>query len=112
MLRQEISVVLEGHYKMIEELEGKRAALYGHLPYNLARKESGYMNLTNSIIFYEGRVEEARGILTIIDDIELRVHADKCEHCNHHEIGVVDHKGKFRAVKPGEKIMVRRNYAL
>jgi hypothetical protein len=44
----------------------------------------------------------------MIDDLELRIHADLCNHCGHHEIGVIDLAGKFYAVKPGQKVLVRR----
>ena len=57
---------------------------------------------------YEGRAKEARSILRMIDDLELKVTASKCEHCNHHEIGVTKHNGSFTALKPGEMILVRK----
>ena len=37
---------------------------------------------------------------------EVIVKAQKCECCNHHEIGVVDKDGKFVQLKPGMKIIV------
>ena len=107
MLRKAISNQLESHLKSIEAIEEKRAVEYGHQVVLNSDEAAGYANLTKNIMHYEGRVKEARSILRIIDDLEFRVHADKCKHCDHHEIGVVDHKGKFIALKPGQMVLIR-----
>ena len=107
MLRKAISNQLKTHLETTEELEKKRAKEYGHQVVLTLDERAGYENRTRSIVHYEGRVKEARSILRMIDDLELRIHADKCEHCNHHEIGVADHKGKFTALKPGQMVLTR-----
>jgi hypothetical protein len=107
VLRKAIGNQLMAHLQTTEDLEKRRAKEYGHQIVLSVDEKAGYENLTRSIMHYEGRAKEARSILRMIDDLELRVHADKCEHCNHHEIGVVDFKGKFHAVKPGQKVLVR-----
>lgn len=108
MLRKAISNQLEHILQTTEDLEQVRAKDYGHQVVLSVDEKAGYENMTRSIMHYEGRAKEARSILRMIDDLELRVHADKCEHCNHHEIGTVDRNGKFTAIKPGQKILVRR----
>jgi hypothetical protein len=100
MLRKAIANQIKAHGETIEELEEMKR--------NGTLRTMGKTNVINSIMHYEGRAKEARSILRMIDDLELRVHADKCKHCGHHEIGVVDFAGKFYAVKPGQKILVRR----
>ena len=34
------------------------------------------------------------------------VKAQKCDHCDHHEIGTTDKDGKFTQLKPGTQIIV------
>lgn len=108
MLSEMISNQLEAHDKTIHELEKRRKKEYGWQLGLSLDERAGYNNLTNSIMHYEGRAKEARSILRIIGDVELRIHADKCKCCNHHEIGTVDHKGKFTALKPGQRIIIRK----
>lgn len=105
MLRKAIKNQLDHHLQTIQDLEKRRAKEY---PGCLAQDApAGYQNLTMSIIHYEGRAKEARSILRMIDDLEVPVIADKCGHCGHHEIGV-GIVNEFRALKPGELILVRR----
>lgn len=106
MLRKAISNQLKFILKTTEELEQQRAKEYGHQVALNDDERAGYNNLTNIVMHWEGRAKEARSILRMIDDLEVPVIADKCGHCGHHEIGVgiVD---KFRALKPGELILVR-----
>lgn len=107
MLRKAIADQLEHHYQTIEDLEKRRAKEYGHQVVLSVDEKAGYENLTRSIMHYEGRVEEARSILRMIDDLEVPVIADKCKCCGHHEIGI-GIVNEFRALKPGELILVRR----
>ena len=102
MLRKAISNQLNAHLEAIQGLEDKRRREYGG-----HRLTEGYKNLTNSIMHYEGRVEEARSILRMIDDLEVRVTASECDHCGHHEIGYQDSYTKFHALRPGQWILVR-----
>lgn len=107
MLRKVVSNQLKAHLYTTESLEKERAKDYGHQVVLSIDEKAGYENMTRTIMHYEGRTKEARSILRMIDDLELRVHADKCECCNHHEIGTVDHSGKFTALKPGQMVLVR-----
>ncbi len=107
MLRKAISNQLEAHLKTVEVVEGNRAKDYGWQVILSLDERAGYENLTRTIMHYEGRAKEARSILRMIDDLELRVRADKCEHCDHHEIGTVDLNGKFTALKPGQRILIQ-----
>ncbi len=109
MLRQAISNQLKFILKTTEALEETRAKDYGHQVVLSLDERAGYDNMTRSIMHWEGRAKEARSILRMIDDVELRVRADKCECCNHHEIGTVDLDGKFTALKPGERILRRKD---
>jgi hypothetical protein len=86
VLRKAIGNQLMAHLQTTEDLEKRRAKEYGHQIVLSVDEKAGYENLTRSIMHYEGRAKEARSILRMIDDLELRVHADKCEHCNHHEM--------------------------
>lgn len=108
MLRKAIGNQLEHLLQTTEDLEKKRAKDYGWQVILSLDEKAGYNNVTNSIMHYEGRAKEARSILRMIDDLELRVHADKCERCSHHEMGVVDHKGTFIALKPGQMVLIRK----
>jgi len=108
MLSEMISNQLEHHLQTVEDLEKRRAKEYGHQVVLNTDEAAGYANITRSIMHYEGRAKEARSILRIIGDVELRVRADKCGHCNHHEIGTVDLDGKFTALKPGQRILIRK----
>jgi hypothetical protein len=113
MLRKAINNQLHVHLEMIHDLEELRTKKYGHLLEHAqvvmsTDEAAGYENYNRTIMHYEGRIKEARSILRIIDDVELRVHADKCTSCGHHEIGTVDHNGKFIALNPGSKVLVRR----
>lgn len=114
MLRKAISNQLKFILQMTEDLEKERTKKYSHLLGHAQvvmslDEKAAYENMTRSIMHYEGRAKEARSILRMIDDVELRVRADKCKHCNHHEIGTVDLDGKFTALKPGERILVRKD---
>ncbi|NOQ49753.1 MAG: hypothetical protein GQ553_03715 [Nitrosomonadaceae bacterium] len=104
-----ISNQLKAHLETIEGLEKRRAKEYGHQVVLNTDEAAGYSNLTRSIMHYEGRTKEARSILRIIGDVELRVRADKCRCCDHHEIGTVDLDGKFTALKPGQRILIRKD---
>ena len=108
MIRKAISNQLKAHLETTEELEKRRAKEYGHQVVLSLDEKAGYENLTRSIMHYEGRAKEARSILRMIDDLELRIHADKCKCCGHHEVGTVDHNGTFIALNPGSKVLVRR----
>lgn len=114
MLRQAISNQLKFILQMTEDLEQERTKKYAHkmdhaqVVMSLDEK-AAYENLTRSIMHYEGRAKEARSILRMIDNVELRVRAGRCEHCNHHEIGTVDLDGKFTALKLGERILRRKD---
>ena len=108
MLRKAISNQLEHILQTTGDLEEQRTKEYGYQIILTWDERAGYENLTRSIMHYEGRAKEARSILRMIDDLELRVHADKCTCCGHHEIGTVDHNGKFIALNPGSKVLVRR----
>ncbi len=109
MLRQAIGNQLKFILETTEALEKERAMMYGHQVVLTLDERAGYENLTRSIMHYEGRAKEARSILRMIDDVELRVRVDKCECCDHHEIGTVDLDGKFTALKPGQKILIRKD---
>ena len=112
MLRKAISNQLEHILQTTENLEQERTKKYAHkmdhaqVVMSLDEK-AAYENMTRSIMHYEGRAKEAESILRMIDNLELRVRADKCTCCGHHEIGTVDLDGKFTALKPGERILVR-----
>ncbi len=114
MLRQAIGNQLKFILQMTEDLENERTKKYAHkmdhaqVVMSLDEK-AAYENITRSIMHYEGRAKEARSILRMIDDVELRVRADKCECCDHYEIGTVDLDGKFIALKPGERILRRKD---
>jgi hypothetical protein len=108
MLRQAISNQLGHLLQTIEDLEATRAKDYGYQVALTLDERAGYDNIAKSIMHWEGRAKEARSILRMIDDVELRVRTDKCECCNHHEIGTVDLDGKFTALKPGQRILIRR----
>lgn len=107
MIRKAISNQLGHHLQTTEDLEKRKVKEYSHHPLSLNEKASRE-NLNRSIMHYEGRAKEARSILRMIDDLELKVTANKCECCNHHEIGVTNNKDKFTALKPGQMILVRR----
>lgn len=104
-LRKAISNQLEHHLQTTEDLEKRRAREYGHQTTLNTDEASGYANITRSIMHYEGRAKEARSILRIIDDLEGKIAASKCEHCNHHEIGY-NVRGEFTALKPDDRIVV------
>jgi len=108
MIRKAISNQLEHLLQTMSDLEDTRTKEYGYQIILSLDERAGYENLTRSIAHYEGRVKEARSILRMVDDLELRVHADRCKCCGHHEIGTVDHKGNFIGLDPGSKVLVRR----
>ncbi len=112
MLRKAISNQLKFILETTEALEQQKEKQYGHKMDHAqvvmsVDEAAGLENLNRSIIHWEGRAKEARSILRIIDDLELRVRADKCKCCNHHEIGTVDLNGKFTALKPGQRILIQ-----
>ena len=109
MLRKAISNQLKFILQTQEDIEKRRAKEYGHQVVLSLDEKAGYENLSRSITHWEGRAKEARSILRMIDDVEVRVRAAKCECCNHHEIGWTDLDGKFTALKPDQKIMVRKD---
>lgn len=107
MLRKAIANQIEAHGETLEALFAERAEKYGYQVTLTVDEKAGYENLTRSIMHYEGRVKEARSILRMIDDLEVPVDTGLCGYCGHHEVGV-SIKSKFRALKPGEMILIRR----
>jgi hypothetical protein len=108
VLRKAISNQLEFILKTCEGLEGTRAKDYGHQVALTLDERAGYENLTQSLMHWEGRAKEARSILRMMDDLELAVCTNKCRCCGHHEVGTVDNSGRFIALNPGSKVLVRR----
>jgi hypothetical protein len=39
-------------------------------------------------------------------DYEYIVTTRKCEHCNHHEVGIIDKDRNYTQLKPGTKIKI------
>jgi hypothetical protein len=111
MLRNALVVQIESCLKQIQELEECRAKFYKdemeHIPEMMRpyKVNAGYENLNRSIIHYEGRVEEAREILQIIDDLEAEVVASKCSCCGHHEICIRNEEDQV-PLKPGTRIVL------
>jgi hypothetical protein len=35
------------------------------------------------------------------------IESQKCEHCGHHEIGILSESGKFKPLKPGTKVVMK-----